>query len=83
MNKEKQYKIKVTPSILKKLKYWWKIYRCIEDEDWASVGEIEKKMAKDTGIEDIEFFIMTGILSVGIGNTNRTMPLIQTDKLER
>ena len=39
------------------------------------LNDIEKKMAKETGIEDIEFFFCDGDLA-GIGNTSRTMKLI-------
>jgi hypothetical protein len=39
------------------------------------LSDIEKKMAKETGIEDIEFFFCDGDLA-GIGNTSRTMKLI-------
>ncbi len=77
----KHYKIKLTPKLLKKLKYWWKIYHCIEDEYWTSVGETEKKMAKDTGIEGIEFFHTEG-MACGIGNVSRTMKLIHQEELE-
>jgi len=48
----------------------------IEDEFWVNIKETEKKMAKDTGIEDIEFFFGDEDGSCkGIGNISRTMPL--------
>ncbi len=77
----KRYKIKLTLEILKKLKYWWKIYHCIEDEYWEAIKETEEKMAKDTGIEDIEFFHTEG-MACGIGNISRTMKLVQENELE-
>jgi hypothetical protein len=65
----------------KKLTHWWGIYRMIEDEFWENIKETEKKMAKDTGIKDIEFFFNDGF-AVGIGNSSRTIKLIQAEELE-
>ena len=39
------------------------------------LNDIEKKMAKETGIEDIEFFFCGGDLA-GIGNASRTLKLV-------
>jgi len=74
----KKYKIKITPELKQILKFWWAIYRLIEDDYWETINETEKKMAKDTGIEDIEFFYTDGECA-GIGNTSRTMPLVKLD----
>jgi len=73
---KKKYKIKITPELKKKLDLWLAIAHMIEDEFWVNIGETEKKMAKDTGIEDIEFFFGDEDGSCkGIGNISRTMPL--------
>ena len=78
---KKKYSIKITPELKAKLKQWWAVYRLIEDDYWEQINETEKKMAKDTKIKDIEFFHSEGSC-VGIGNTLRTMELIQKDELE-
>ena len=72
-----RYKIKLTPALKKKLNRWWHIYRMIEDDFWENIQETEKKMAKDTGIKDIEFFFGDDPGCKGIGNASRTMPLFQ------
>ena len=77
----KKHRIKITPKLKAKLRHWWSIYQLIEDEYWVQIKETEYKMAKDTGINDIEFFHNDGGC-VGIGNTSRTMPLTQSNKLE-
>jgi hypothetical protein len=76
-------KLKITPQLLNKLKKWWRIYRCIQDDYWQQVVETENKMRQDAGIEDLEFFHPEGDLAVGIGNDSRTMRLIQQEKLEK
>jgi len=71
----KRYKIKLTPKLRKKLKSWLALYSLIEDDFWEQIRETEKKMAKDTGIKDIEFFFGDDPGCKGIGNASRTMPL--------
>lgn len=72
----------LTPELLIKLKKWWRIYLLIENDYWEQIKETEKKMAKDTGIKDIEFFHPNSELAVGIGNLERTIPLIHDTELE-
>jgi len=74
-----KHKIKLTPQLKRKLKHWWSVYRLINDEYWEAIIETQVKMAKDTGIKDIEFFHPEGDTCVGIGNASRTMPLQQFD----
>jgi hypothetical protein len=78
----KKYKIKVTKKLIKQLKPYWKELRQIENKFYDKLYEIEKKMEKITGIKGIEFFQCDGYYA-GIGNVNRTMPLIQRDELEK
>lgn len=79
----KKYKIKITPELKQKLKWWWNVvYRIIEDDFWEEIQKAEKKMREDTGIEDIEFFFAEEQGAVGIGNSSRTMPLIRREELE-
>ena len=80
--KKKIYKTNISPKTLIKLKKWWKLYLFFEDEFCRQVQKIEEKMAKDTGIEDIEFFRSDDGI-VGIGNTSRTIKLIQREELEK
>ena len=77
----KKYKIKITKKLLKQLKPFWIGLQAIENVFHKEVWSLEKKMEKKTGIKGIEFFQCDGEY-VGIGNTERTMPLIQRKKLE-
>lgn len=75
----KHYKIKITPKLKKKLNRWFPILSLIENDFWEQIQETEKKMAKDTGIKDIEFFFGDDVGCKGIGNASRTMPLYHKD----
>lgn len=78
----KKYKIKITPRLKDIIERIWQCeYIPIENEYWEHVERLEKKLARETGIGDIEIFIDDGCI-VGIGNVSRTMPLITRDKLE-
>lgn len=57
------------------LKPYWKLLEQAEGKFWADIKEIEKQMAKATGIKDIEFFWCDNEI-VGIGNGTRTLKLI-------
>jgi len=72
---------KFTDKEIKKLKVFWKKLRKIEDEFNSDVNILEDLMQKAVGIEDLEFFYIDGDYC-GIGNTSRTIKLIQYDKLE-
>ena len=76
-------KYKITPSLLKTIKRLWKLNYCtIEDEYWQGVKDFEKLLAKETDIKDIEVVILEGGV-IGIGNTSRTMPLLQRNEIEK
>ncbi len=77
----KRNKIKITPKQLKRLKYWWDIFQQVENKYWKLIGDLERKISRDVGIKGIEIFRSDGE-AVGIGNYDRTMPLIQRDKLD-
>lgn len=59
----------------KKVDKYWKPLKVIEDTYYKSISKLEKKMTKETGIDDIEFFMPEGEVC-GIGNASRTMELI-------
>ena len=82
MKTKKKYKIKITPKLLKILKKHWARFQKKEEWFWGEVCTLEKDMALETKIEDIEF-IHTDTGWCGIGNESRTIPLIQQDKLEK
>ena len=63
---------KVSP---KQLKRYWGILDVIESMFHKNVYALEKKMAKETGIKDIEFFRSDDGIC-GIGSVDRTMKLI-------
>jgi len=70
-----KYKIKITKPLIAKLKPFWAQLDELEDEFSGKVMKLETKMQKATKIKDIEFYMVDGDY-VGIGNVNRTMPLI-------
>ena len=59
----------------KKVKKYFKELEIIEDNYFRAEEVLQKKMAKETGIKDIEVFWADNSM-VGIGNTSRTMELI-------
>ena len=61
---------------IKYIKYFEELEK-IEDKFHKQINKLEKKMAKETGIEDIEFFRSPdGDGICGIGNVSRTLELI-------
>ena len=78
----KKYKIKKTKKLIKLLKSSWQAFKTVEDEYYEYIQLIEKKLAKITGIKDIEIFHCDGE-GVGIGNYSRTMELIRKEELEK
>ena len=80
---KKKYKIKPTKAQIKILRDGWKQFKYDYDVFWGKIGAIEKWMEKQTGIKGVEFFKddMCGDWA-GIGNSDRTMPLLQREELE-
>jgi len=70
----KKYKTKAPNR--KTLKKYWKALEILESRHFKEIWDLEKKMAKETGIKDICFFSCDGDY-VGIGNGSRTMKLVQ------
>lgn len=79
MNKKK-YKIAITPLLRRKLKPYITDFRIFEGAFLAATQQLEKEMARATGIKDIEFIWVDGDM-VGIGNASRTMPLIHRGEI--
>jgi len=78
--KKKTYTLKPTKKQLEVMKKYWKFLQDAEEQFFKSVNIIEQDMQKATGIDDIEFFRCDGDY-VGIGNVDKTMVLIQQNKL--
>lgn len=78
----KKYKIKVTKTLLKQLRPFWQELRKVRGRYDIEIAKLEEKMAKKTGIKNIEFFICDNEIA-GIGNAERTMPLIHDTELEK
>ena len=74
-------KIKVTKSLIKKLRPYWHEFELLHEEFLGKTYQLEQKMSKDLEINDLEFFQCDGDYC-GIGNVNRTLPLILAEKLE-
>ena len=72
---------KFTDKEIKKLKVFWKKLQDLEEEFDYEVRVLEELMQKAVDIEDLEFF-KSDDGYCGIGNTSRTIKLIQYDKLE-
>ena len=80
----KTYKIKPTKKQLKIMKEAWEQLQKDEDTFSGLVMATEKWMEEKTGIKDIEFFRSPDDgCYCGIGNAERTMKLIQREKLEK
>ncbi len=77
----KKGEIKVTRRLLKQLKPFWREFQKIQGSYTIKIAELEKEMAKKTGIENIEFFFCDNEIA-GIGNVERTMRLISDTELE-
>lgn len=60
--------------------YWWFLQREL-NIFYKKANELEEKMAHDTKIKDIEFF-MGEYGYVGIGNVSKTIKLYQKEELE-
>ena len=76
----KKGKIKVTRKLLKQLKPFWQELQKIQGSYNIKIVELEERMAKKTGIENIEFFFCDNEI-VGIGNVERTLRLIRDTEL--
>ena len=76
------YKIRNTESLRKKLVPFCDDFHRIWDEFFKKVMVIEEKMEKATKVEGIEFFSGDGDY-VGVGNLDRTMPLIFFEDIEK
>ena len=50
----KKYRIK--PPNRKILRKYWKAFEILEGRYYGKISDLEKKMAKETGIKDICFF---------------------------
>ena len=79
--KKATLRILVTKRQMKILKEGWKELQKDYDDFYDLVCSTEEWMSEKTGIKGIEFFKSDGDY-VGIGNGDRTMGLIQRDKLE-
>jgi hypothetical protein len=77
----KKGKIKVTRKLLKQLKPFWQKLQKIHGSYNIKIAELEKGMAKKTGVENIEFFFCDNDIT-GIGNVERTTRLIHDTELE-
>ena len=69
-------KYRIKPPNRKILKKYWNALEILEGKYYEKISDLEKKMAKETGIKDICFFKCDGEY-VGIGNEARTMKLVQ------
>lgn len=78
----KKYKIKVTKKLLRQLRPFWQEVRKVRDRYDLKLRKLEEEMAKKTGIKNIEFFFCDNEIA-GIGNVERTMPLIHDREIEK
>jgi hypothetical protein len=78
MNK---YILVPTKQQLKIMQVYWEKLQILLQKYAKQVFDLEQDLAKETGIDGCEFFSCDGEY-VGIGNIERTMKLIQRDKLQ-
>jgi hypothetical protein len=76
----KKYPIKPNKKQLAIMKLYWGMFQAEQTIFWAKLGELERKMSKLTGINDLEFFFCDNEC-VGIGNIHKTMKLIHGEDL--
>ena len=79
MNKQKR--IIPTKKQLEIMSLYWKMLQAEYNAFFARVGELEREMSKKTKIKYLEFFQCDNEF-VGIGQYDRKMALIQSEKLE-
>lgn len=80
--KNKTNTLKPTKKQLEIMKLYWAMLHQEEVHFQARVFEMERSLSNATGLEDLEFFKCDGDY-VGIGNVERTIPLIQAKELEK
>ena len=76
----KKYKIKVTKKLIEQLRPFWREFRKVQGRYDIKLRKLEEGMAKKTGIKNIEFFFCDNEIA-GIGNVERTLPLIRDTDL--
>ena len=75
--------IKPTAKQRKLMKEYWAEFRFRENEWHESIGRLEKALERETGIRELEFFRNSFGEYVGIGNTIKTMKLINDYQLDK
>jgi hypothetical protein len=78
---KEKYPIKPSKKQLEQMMAFWDMLEVLQDEFHLKLARLEGEMELVTGIEGIEFFRCDGDY-VGIGNSARTMKLIQQDEIE-
>lgn len=79
----KKYKLKPSKKQLKIFQKFWKEHNKIRNEFYGKEYTLEKEMNKKfNDLGTLEFFNCDGEC-VGIGNVERSMKLLQRDKLEK
>ncbi len=72
---------KLKSNTIKKLKPYWKKLQELEGKFNLDVYALELKMRNELNIDDLEFFWSDGYC--GIGNTSRTIKLVNAEELEK
>ena len=60
----------------------WPEVELLQQKFYEELNVLEKKIRKQTGVDDLEIFCAEGI-PVGIGDINRKMRLIHDDELRQ
>jgi hypothetical protein len=79
---KEKYPIEPTEKQLEVMKLYWAMLQEELNNHYVRVAQLEMKMWRDTGINDLMFFQCDGDY-VGIGDVNRTMKLIQQEELKQ
>lgn len=75
-------KINNTKALREKLRPFCDDFHLILDEFYKKIAVIEEEMEEATGVKGIEFFSGDGGY-VGVGNLDRTMPLIFFEDIDK
>ena len=79
---KKKYPIRPTEKQLEAMKLYWAMLQTELSLFYSRVGQLERDMSDATKIDGLEFFQCDNEFC-GVGNSDRTLKLIQRTELEK
>jgi len=80
---KKKYPIHPTKNQMEVMKLYWSMLQTEYSLFYSRVGQLERDMSDAAKIDGLEFFLSEDGYYCGIGNVDRTLNLIQQEKLEK